>query len=58
MAELERVGDSVAGEKLAAVGRKVGRVFVISGTGAHRAQRVYVWGDPARCYVDKAVRRP
>lgn len=57
MAELGGVGDSVLGEKLAAVGRKVGRVFVISGTGAHRAQRVYVWGDPARCYVDKAIRR-
>ena len=58
MAELGSVGDSVAGEKLAAVGRKVGRVFVITGTGARRAQRVYIWGDPARCYVDKAIRRP
>ena len=58
MAELRGVGDGVVGEKLAAVGRKVGRVFVITGTGAHRAQRVYIWGDPARCYVDKAIRRP
>lgn len=58
MTELAGLGDSVSGEKLAAVGRKVGRVFVVSGTGAHRAQRVYIWGDPARCYVDKAVRRP
>ena len=58
MAEHGRVGDSVAGEKLAVVGRKVGRVFVITGTGAHRAQRVYIWGDTARCYVDKPVRRP
>ena len=58
MAELRGVGDSVMGEKLAAVGRKIGRVLVISGTGAHRAQRVYIWGDPARCYVDKAIRRP
>ena len=58
MVELGKVGDCVAAEKLAAVGRKVGRVFVISGSGAHRAQRVYIWGDPARCYVDKAVRRP
>ena len=52
------VGDSVGGEKLAAVGRKIGRVFVITETGAHRAQRVYIWGDPARCYVDKPIRRP
>jgi hypothetical protein len=58
LSELGSVGDSVVGEKLAAVGRKVGRVFVISGTGAHRAQRVYIWGDPARCYVNKAIRRP
>lgn len=58
MAELARVGDSVVGEKLAAVGRKVSRVFVITGTSAHRAQRVYVWGKPARCYVDKPVRLP
>jgi len=58
LVELGSVGDCVAAEKLAVVGRKVGRVFVISGSGAHRAQRVYVWGDPARCYVDKPVRRP
>ena len=58
MTELGSVGDSVVGEKLAAVGRKVGRVFVITGTGAHRALRLYLWGDPARCYVDKAIRRP
>ncbi len=58
MTELGGVGDNVAGEKLAAVGRKIGRVIVIGGTGAHRAQRLYIWGDPARCYVDKPVRRP
>ena len=58
MAELGGVGDSVTGEKLAAVGRKVGQVFVLSGTGAHRVQRVYIWGDSGRCFVDKPVRRP
>ncbi len=58
MSELGSVGDSVAGEKLAAVGRKIDRVFVITGTGAHRTQRVYIWEDPARCYVDKPIRRP
>ena len=57
MTELGSAGDSVTGEKLAAVGRRIGRVFVITGTGAHRAQRVYIWGEPARCYVDKAIRR-
>lgn len=58
MTELGSVGDRVAGEKLAAVGRKVGRAFVITGTGAHRAQPVYIWGDPAHCYIDKPIRRP
>jgi len=57
LAELRSVGDSVVGGKLAAVGRKVGRVVVISGPGAHRAQRVYIWGDPAHCYVEKPIRR-
>ena len=58
MTEFGDVGDSVAGERLAAVGRKIGRVIVISGTGAHQEQRVYIWGDPARCYIDKPIRRP
>jgi len=58
LTEFGSVGDSVAGEKLASVGRKIGRVFVITGTGARRTQRVYIWGDPAHCYVDKPIRRP
>lgn len=57
MAELGDVGDRVVGEKLAAIGRKVGRVYVIAVTAARRAQRVYIWGDRARCYVDKPIRR-
>ncbi len=57
MAEIGNVGDSVVGEKLVAVGRKIGRVFVISETGSHRAKRVYIWGKPARCYVDRPLRR-
>lgn len=56
MAELGELGDRVLGEKLVAVGRKISRVFVIGGRGAHRAQRVHVWGKPARCYVDRPVR--
>ncbi len=57
MAELGDVGDAVVGAKLAAVGRKVSRVHVISETSAHRAQSVYVWGAPAKCWVDIPVRR-
>lgn len=58
MTELSDGGDSVVGEKLVAAGRKISRVFVVAGTNARRAQRVYVWGKPARCYVDRPVRRP
>jgi len=57
LAELCDVGGAVVGEKLVAVGRKIGRVHVISGTSAHRAQCVYVWGVPAKCWVDVPVRR-
>lgn len=55
--ESGEAGDSVFGEKLVAVGRKIGRVYVVTGTGAHRDRRIYVWGKPARCYVDKRWRR-
>ena len=49
-------GDSISGEKLLAWGRKVSRVHLISGSSAHRAQSVSIWGMPARCVVDKAWR--
>jgi hypothetical protein len=41
LSELREVGDAVIGEKLAAIGRKVSRVFVVSGTSAHRGQTVH-----------------
>jgi hypothetical protein len=53
---LRGVGDAVEGEKLVAVGRKISKPIVIPATARHRAQQVYVYGDPARCYVDKLVR--
>ena len=56
MSELHDVGDAVVGEKLAAMGRKVSRVFVVAGTSAHRAQTVHIWGKPARCFVDIPLR--
>ena len=56
MSELREVGDAVIGEKLAAIGRKMSRVFVVSGTSSHRAQTVHVWGKPARCFVDVPLR--
>jgi len=53
---LRGVGDLVEGEKLVAVGRKMSKPIVIPATARHRAQQVYVYGGPARCYVDKPVR--
>ncbi|MCJ2554757.1 MAG: hypothetical protein LN410_00925 [Candidatus Thermoplasmatota archaeon] len=55
--ESGEAGDSVFGEKLVAIGRKMARVYVVTGTGAPRARRIYVWGRPAKCYVDKPWRR-
>lgn len=56
MTELCEPGDAVAGEKLVAWGRKVSPVHIISDTSVHRAQSVYVWGKPASCRIDIAVR--
>ena len=56
MTQLTGPGDSVSGEKLLAWGRKVSRIHLISGSSAHRAQSVSVWGMPAKCVVDKAWR--
>ena len=56
MTELREPGDAVVGEKLVAWGRKISRVYLIPGTGAHRGQSVYVWGTPAQCRIDIAVR--
>ncbi len=54
MPESGEAEDSVFGEKLVAIGRKMGRLYVVTGTGAHRARRINVWGRPARCCVDRA----
>jgi hypothetical protein len=53
---LRGVGDAVEGEKLVAVGRKISKPVIIPATARHRAQQVYVDGNPARCYVDRPVR--
>ena len=56
LTELRDPGDAMAGEKLVAVGRKIGKVHLIPQTSAHRAQAVYVWGKPARCFIDISIR--
>ena len=54
--ELHEPGGAVAGEKLVAVGRKISKVYLIPQTSAHRAQAVYVWGKPTRCFIDISIR--
>lgn len=46
----------VEGGKLVAVGRKISKPIVIPATARHRAQQVYIYGKPAKCYVDRLVR--
>lgn len=53
---LRGVGDAVEGEKLVAVGRKMSKPIIIPATARHRAQQVYIYGTPAKCYVDRPVR--
>lgn len=53
---LRGIGDAVEGEKLVAVGRRVSKPIIIPATARHRAQQVYIYGIPAKCYIDKSVR--
>ena len=53
---LRGIGDAVEGEKLVAVGRRVSKPIIIPATARHRAQQVYIYGTPAKCYIDKSVR--
>lgn len=53
---LRGIGDAVEGEKLVAVGRRVSKPIIIPATARHRAQQVYIYGTPAKCYIDKPVR--
>jgi len=53
---LRGLGDAVEGEKLVAVGRKISKPIIIPATARHRAQQVYIYGPPAKCYIDRPVR--
>lgn len=53
---LRSIGDAVEGEKLVAVGRRVSKPIIIPATARHRTQQVYIFGTPAKCYIDKPVR--
>lgn len=53
---LTGMGDAVKGEKLVAVGGKVSKPIIIPATARHRAQQVYIYGTPAKCYIDKPIK--
>lgn len=54
--KLTNVGDELEGERLVAVGRKVSKPVLIVGSSAHRAQRIDVFGKPAKCFIDRPLR--
>ena len=49
-------GDTIEGEKIVAVGRKISKPIIIPETARHRAQQIHIYGTPAKCYVDKPIR--
>jgi len=53
---LTSMGDAVKGEKLVAIGRKISKPIIISATARHRAQQAYIYGTPAKCYIDKPIK--
>lgn len=53
---LRNPGDAIEGEKLVATGRKITKPILVAATARHRAQRVYIHGSPAKCYIDRPIR--
>ena len=39
-----------------AVGGKISKPIIIPATARHRAQQVYIHGNPAKCYVDRPIK--
>lgn len=48
-------GDAIKGEKIAAQGRKIGRIRIVPGSGAHRARATELEGD-AYCVIERPMR--
>ena len=37
-------------------GGRISKPIIIPATAKHRAQRIYIYGTPTRCYIDKPIR--
>jgi len=49
-------GDTIEGEKLVAVGRKISKPIIIPETARYGGQQIHIYGAPAKCYVDIRIR--
>ncbi len=56
MAALYNTGDSIEGERIACVCRKIVKQRLVSGSHAHRALELVVEGTPSKCFILKPVR--
>lgn len=56
MTKLLGVNDSIEGERVVCVCRKIARNRVVSGSHAHRAIELTLEGTPVKCFVLKPVR--
>jgi len=51
-----QVNDSIEGERVVCICRKINRERLIAGSHAHRAMELVVEGTPVKCFVLKPVR--
>lgn len=56
MTILTSINDSIQGERVVCVCRKIARNRVVSGSHAHRAIELTLEGTPVKCFILKPVR--
>ncbi len=56
MVTLKEAGDSVEGERIACLCRKVRGPYLVTGTSAHRAQKLVLEGLPVRAWIERPLR--
>ncbi|RLG25641.1 hypothetical protein DRN70_03990 [Methanosarcinales archaeon] len=50
------IGDKIEGERVVCEARSISKPVLIHRSGAHRAQRVKLTGNPVVCWVEKPFR--
>jgi hypothetical protein len=51
-----QIGDSIEGERLGCLLRKIRREHIVAGSGRHRAIEIIIEGTPAKAWVLKPLR--